>query len=149
MVLPRKIEREDNTSIYIDLDETPIDHDDHLNDLLLNFINFQLGLSLKDLDEMRDRFSNIDQFHFLMMLMDKFNVKVNCRKVYALQRLQPEVLNPNPDFTEKPIAKGVFKGTYGGHGNEIILVSYPNPDRLEGLKLTGNLKFQILFLPKT
>ena len=52
MVLPRKIEREDSASIYIDLDD--IVHMNHMNDLLLKFINFQLDLNLRDFDEMRE-----------------------------------------------------------------------------------------------
>ena len=45
MVLPRS-DKLDSMSIYIHLNEDPTDTEEHYNDLLLDFINFQLDLNL-------------------------------------------------------------------------------------------------------
>jgi hypothetical protein len=44
---------------------------------------------------------------------------------------------PKVDMSEKPIPKGVFKGTYGPHGIEFVALSYSN-NVLTGTKLTGD-----------
>ena len=135
MVLPRS-DKLDSMSIYIHLNEDPTDTEEHYNDLLLDFINFQLDLNLSSFQDMRDL---VDAVHILYMYFEKFSVKMNCRNVYAFQRLPPELLDIELNLgDERPIPKGIFKGTYGSHGNEIISLSYPNPDKLEGIKLTGD-----------
>ena len=135
MVLPRS-DKLDSMSIYIHLNEDPTDTEEHYNDLLLDFINFQLDLNLSTFQDMRDL---VDAVHILYMYFEKFSVKMNCRNVYAFQRLPPELLDDELNLgDERPIPKGIFKGTYGSHGNEIISLSYSNPDKLEGIKLTGD-----------
>ena len=61
------------------------------------------------------------------------------RKLYSFERLHPNIFHNETNKDSTPIPNGVFKGTYGGHGNEIIAVKHNSENNcLEGLKLTGD-----------
>jgi len=63
---------------------------------------------------------------------------MNCRKILGFNRLPniSSLLSSNPK--RKPISPGIFKGTYGAHGIEIIELNYPSINVVEGVKITGD-----------
>ena len=135
MVLPGN-DRNDTMSIYVQLNEDSTD--ERYNDLLLNFINFQLDINLTNLHDLYDLGNAVQ---ILYQYFEKFSARINCRNVYAFQRLAPNVLQNGAKLEEQPLPSGLFKGEYGGHGNEIIAVSYVESDghsKLQGLKITGD-----------
>merc|ERR1712004_607819 len=95
---------------------------DLFDEMLMDYVHFETG----------ERNFN----EFAIHLMKKFNSKLNCRNVHGYLRLDPEkYLSKCPKF---PIPSGSFKGTYGAHGIEVISISYPSRNVLEGFKLTGD-----------
>ena len=55
-----------------------------------------------------------------------------------LKKINLETFIGKDIATPRPISPGIFKGTYGGHGIEIIAIDYPTEDTLKAVKLTGD-----------
>lgn len=65
--------------------------------------------------------------------LPRFYAAIHSRNALGFRRLFP-----CQSHLKLPIASGIFKGTYGPHGIEMIKVSFPNSQTMEGLKLTGD-----------
>ena len=100
----------------------PNSNDDLFNEMLMDYVHIETGAR------------NLSPFA-IGMIPIKFNSMLNCRNVHGYLRLDPEKYLSMPRY---PIPSGVFKGTYGAHGIEIISLSYPSKNVLEGFKLTGD-----------
>jgi len=48
------------------------------------------------------------------------------------------ILHPEAPHSDVPLKPGFFKGSYGSHGTELILVRYKDVHHIEGFKLTGD-----------
>jgi len=116
-----------------DLSDENEDLDDY-HQMLVRYINFETGKSLQTIQD----FGHLGLLRELHLDLRKFNVKMNCRKILGFNRLQniSTLLNSNPK--QKPITPGIFKGTYGSHGIEIIEINYPSTYQIEGVKITGD-----------
>ena len=63
---------------------------------------------------------------------------VYCRPLLKLEQLHPALLS---DDTKVPIKPGFFKGMYGGHGTEIVLLSYDLEKNIaEARKITVSIR---------
>ncbi len=97
---------------------------DVYNKMIIDFVQ-------REVDE-NIRFETFDDFDYVAQ-MRKFVTRFNCRNVLGFNR----VLLP-PFQSEKPLPRGLFKGNYGSHGIELIMVNYSPDDKLEGVKVTGD-----------
>ena len=95
----------DKMSIFLpsikELDEEDQGLDDY-HKMLVKFINFETGKSLKTIED----FGHIELLNELSGELRKFNVKMNCRKILGFHRLK----NISSNSRQKPIPPGIFKG---------------------------------------
>ena len=106
--------------------------------LLLRYVNLETG---QDFDSQEQMMAN--NVHDIGGIIAKFITRFNCRSIHSFLRPKPRsVWQPRPNQGQDwPLPSGVFKGTYGPHGIEIISVHYSNDSdgqKLVGLKLTGD-----------
>ncbi len=108
--------------------------------LLLRYVNLETGQNFSTQEEMM-----ANNMHDIGSYVAKFITRFNCRAVHGFLRPEPRsawdlssrsVHDRGQDW---PIPSGVFKGTYGPHGIEMISLHYANNNtQLRGVKLTGD-----------
>jgi hypothetical protein len=105
----------------------PQSSEEALVGMMVNYLCLHTGLSLETRDVIDAIPDQIQDF------LPRFYAVIHSRNALGFRRLFPV-----ESRLKLPLASGLFQGDYGLHGIELIAVTLPTHETMQGLKLTGD-----------